>query len=313
MIWALAAALLIAGASCGDASREASSRGPRALPKVVCTIGMIGDIAGRLAGTDLTVESLMGPGIDPHLYKASEGDVARLGTADLILYNGLMLEGKMGDILVKMARGRPVVAVAESVTPDLLREPPEFAGHYDPHIWFDVRIWGMTIDPIVAEFSKLVPGKAEEFVRRGSALKSELIELDSWVQREIAGIPEEQRVLITAHDAFGYMGLRYGLTVMGLQGVSTTSEAGIKDVERLVGEITKRKIRAIFVESSVPVRSIEAVQAAAKKQGHDVAIGGQLFSDAMGPAGTVEGTYVGMVKHNVRTIVAGLTGAAHAE
>jgi manganese/zinc/iron transport system substrate-binding protein len=284
----------------------AGEAAPFGKPSVVTTIGMIADVASRIAGEHAVVESLMQTGVDPHLYKASEGDVRRLGRADLILYNGLNLEGKMADVLAKMARTRRVVAVSEAVPGDLLRTPPEFGGHPDPHVWFDVSLWAMTIDVIERELLRLVPDQEAGLRRNAESLRRELSDLDGWVAAEIGALPARQRILITAHDAFGYFGRRYGMEVMGLQGISTVSEAGLKDVERLVDAIVGREVKAIFVESSVPRRSIEAVQAACGARGHDVAIGGQLFSDAMGPAGTPEGTYAGMVRHNVKTIVEAL-------
>lgn len=276
---------------------------------MVATTGMIGDMASRIGGDLVAVRSLMGPGIDPHLYKATESDVRTLSEADLILYNGLYLEGKMGDILVKLARVRPVVAVSEAVPESQRREPPELAGNYDPHLWFDVRLWSQTLEPITEALVELRPDAAEELRARRQSLTDELLELDAWVERRIAEIPEGQRVLVTAHDAFGYFGQRYGIEVVGLQGISTLSEAGLQDVDRVVDLVVERKIPALFVESSVPRRSIEAVQAACRNRGHQVRIGGELFSDAMGAPGTPEGTFSGMVRHNVDTIVEALKGS----
>lgn len=295
--------LLVALSSCGGAGNAPQLAGK---PKVVTTIGMIADVASQIAGPHADVISLMATGVDPHLYKASQGDVAKLETANLILYNGLNLEGKMSDVLVKMGRARAVVAVSEAIPENLLREPPEFAGHYDPHIWFDVTLWEKTIAPIEKALAELLPDRAAELHGNAEAFRTELIALDAWVLEQIKLIPEDQRVLVTAHDAFGYFGKKYGLEVLGLQGISTASEAGLGDIERVVNLIVSRKIKAIFVESSVPRRTIEAVQQACRAKGHDVAIGGQLFSDAMGAPGTPEGTYIGMVRHNVNTIVAAL-------
>lgn len=274
--------------------------------KVVATIGMIADVASRVAGEHADVEALMGPGVDPHLYKAGEGDVRKLSGAHLILYNGLGLEGKMADVLERLARERPVVAVSEQIPEPDLNRPPEFEGQYDPHIWFDVRLWAKTLDVIARAMGEVDPTNAEAYRRNAEALQAELLELDAWVEKEIRSIPEERRVLVTAHDAFGYYGERYGIEVMALQGVSTASEAGLQDVENLARVIVERGIPAIFVESSVPRRSVEAVQAAVRAAGGDVEIGGELFSDAMGEPGTEEGTYVGMVRHNTRTIVEAL-------
>ena len=270
---------------------------------MVTTTGIIADVAQRIAGPHARVEALMGPGVDPHLYKASESDVRRLSEAELVLYNGLHLEGKMGDILTKMARSRPVIAVTEEIPENLLREPPEFLGQYDPHVWFDVSMWAKTLGPITRELSALDPEHAKEFEANAAALEKELNELDTWVKAQIQTIPEAQRILVTAHDAFGYFGRRYGMEVVGIQGISTLSEAGLKDVDRVVDLVVDRKVPAVFIESSVPRRSIEAVQAAVKSRGHEATIGGQLFSDSLGAAGSPAGTYPGMVRANVNTIV----------
>jgi manganese/zinc/iron transport system substrate-binding protein len=271
--------------------------------RVVATTGIIADVAQRIAGPHARVEALMGPGIDPHLYKASESDVRRLSEAELVLYNGLHLEGKMGDILTRMARTRPVVAVTEEIPQDLLREPPEFLGQYDPHVWFDVSMWAKTLGPITREILALDPEHAKEFEANAAALEKELNELDAWVKAQILTLPEPRRILVTAHDAFGYFGRRYGMQVVAIQGISTLSEAGLKDVDRVVSLVVDRKVPAIFIESSVPRRSIEAVQAAVRSRGHEAAIGGQLYSDSLGAAGSPAGTYPGMVRANVTTIV----------
>ncbi|RPH53261.1 manganese transporter, partial [bacterium] len=272
----------------------------------VATTGIIADTASRIAGEHAKIEGLMGPGVDPHLFKASESDVRRLAEADLILYNGLHLEGKMGDILTKMARSRPVVAVTEAIPEELRREPPEFAGQYDPHVWFDVSLWQRTLEPIAQALAELDPEHAGAYRDNAEAFGRELGELDAWVKGQIESIPPSQRVLVTAHDAFGYFGQRYGMEVVGIQGISTLSEAGLHDVDRVVQVILDKRVKAIFVESSVPRRSIEAVQAGVRSRGREVAIGGQLNSDSLGAAGSPEGTYVGMVRTNVDTMVKAL-------
>ncbi len=274
--------------------------------KVVATTGMIGDTAARIGGDHVAVDTLMGPGVDPHLFKASEGDVRRLAEADLVLYNGLHLEGKMGDILVKLARSRPVVAVSEEVPVGELREPPEFLGQYDPHIWFDVSLWAQTLSPVAKALAELDPGHAAEFIANAEQFGEELSQLDGWAKARIQEVPPERRVLVTAHDAFGYFGRRYGMQVVGLQGISTLSEPGLRDMDRVAELVSKREIPAIFVESSVPRRAIDAVVAACAARGHTVQIGGELFSDAMGAAGSEAGTYPGMVRFNVNTIVEAL-------
>lgn len=301
----VAAAIIIAvGIGCASENGDNSDTG---VLKITATTGLVAEIAREVGGEEVEVTYLMGPGVDPHLYKASEGDIARLAGARVIFYNGLNLEGKMGNILVKMGRtGRMTVAVSESVDKALLREPPEFLGHYDPHIWFDVGMWAQAVVAVVDALSEVMPSKRAYFVANGEAYVAKLRELHEYCQKRIMEIPDDQRVLVTAHDAFGYFGRAYGLEVLGLQGITTTSEYGLKDVQRLVDLITSRKLKAVFVESSVPKRSIEAVVAGCRAAGHDVVIGGQLFSDAMGEAGTVEGTYPGMVRHNVETIVTAL-------
>lgn len=290
--------------ACGGPGSGGPPPGERPGPlRVLATTGIVGDLARHVAGEHAEVESLMSTGVDPHLYKASESDVRRMAEADLILYNGLHLEGKMADVLVKMARSRPVMAVTDDLPREKLREPPEFAGQYDPHVWFDVGMWAGCLDPVVRELATLAPEHADAFRANAEAFRQELLELDRWVEERVLELPEDQRLMVTAHDAFGYFGRRYGVEVIGLQGISTLSEAGLRDVERVVDLVVDRGIRAIFVESSVPRRSIEAVQAAVRDRGHEVAVGGTLFSDSMGPKGTPEGTYPGMVRHNVNTLV----------
>ncbi|HYO12823.1 MAG TPA: zinc ABC transporter substrate-binding protein [Thermoanaerobaculia bacterium] len=296
--------LVLALAGCGGEGRSQTRReGPW---RVVATTGIVADTASRIAGEHAKIEALMGPGVDPHLYKASESDVRRLAEADLILYNGLHLEGKMGDILTKMARSRPVVAVTEAIPEDLRREPPEFAGQYDPHVWFDVSLWKRTLDPVAQALAELDPEHAETYRTNAEVFGRELDELDAWVKGQIESVPPDQRILVTAHDAFGYFGQRYGMEVVGIQGISTLSEAGLHDVDRVVQLILDKRVKAIFIESSVPRRSIEAVQAGVRARGQEVAIGGQLYSDSLGAAGSPEGTYVGMVRANVNTIVKAL-------
>ncbi len=273
---------------------------------MVATTGMIGDLASKIAGERATVVTLMATGVDPHLFRPSEGDVRRMGSADLILYNGLHLEGKMGEILSRMARGRLVVAVGDVVPKSELRELSGFQGQHDPHLWFDVRLWSQTVGPVLEALTGLMPEHGSELQARADGVLAGLLELDRWVEEQIEGIPADRKILVTAHDAFGYFGDRYRIEVVGLQGISTAAEAGLQDMDRLVDLIVERKIPAVFVESSVPRRSIESVVAACHSRGHQVLIGGELFSDAMGPAGTEEGTYDGMVRHNVRTIAEAL-------
>jgi manganese/zinc/iron transport system substrate-binding protein len=293
-------ALLLGGCEGSGAAGEDG------LIHIVTTTGIIADTASRIAGPHARIEALMGPGVDPHLYKASESDVRRLTGAELILYNGLHLEGKMGDILEKVAKRKPVAEVTRGIPRTRLRQPPEFKGQPDPHVWFDVSMWKETLTPIAQELARLDPEHAQEYEANAAAFRKELDELDAWVKQQIGTIPPDQRVLVTAHDAFGYFGRRYGMEVIGIQGISTLSEAGLHDVDRVVSLILGKKVKAVFIESSVPRRTIEAVQAGARARGHEVAIGGQLFSDSLGAAGSPEGTYVGMVRANVNTIVKAL-------
>ncbi|MDW8328210.1 MAG: zinc ABC transporter substrate-binding protein, partial [Anaerolineales bacterium] len=274
---------------------------------VVATVGMIADAVKNVGGERVNVTALMGPGVDPHLYKPTASDVQKLESADIIFYGGLELEGRMTDTFVKLARaGKPTFSVSEDIDPARLRQPIEFEGKYDPHIWFDVTLWQEAVRKINKELAALDPGSRDLYQRNTDAYLKQLDELHQYVKTQIAGLPESSRVLITAHDAFGYFGAQYGMEVRGLQGTSTATEAGAKDVQDLAAFICERGIKAIFVESSVPQATIEAVQAAAQARGCRVAIGGQLFSDAMGSEGTPEGTYIGMVRHNVDTIVKAL-------
>lgn len=271
--------------------------------KVTATIGMIADVVNNIGGEHVEAIGLMGPGVDPHLYKASQGDIRKLDQADVIFYNGLHLEGKMAEMLEKLGKKKTTVAVSKQLEESDLRSDPSGTGTHDPHIWFNVRNWISAAEVIRDTLVEKDPANADNYKQRADEYLAKLEELDLYAKEQIASIPEASRVLVTAHDAFGYFGDAYGIKVMGLQGMSTASEYGTKDVSNLRDFLVENKIKAVFVESSVPKKSIEAVIEGAKKMGHDVAIGGELFSDAMGKKGTEEGTYIGMVKHNVDTIV----------
>lgn len=274
--------------------------------QAVATTGMIADAVRAVGGSLVDVVGLMGPGVDPHLYKASQGDVRRLASADIIFYNGLSLEGRIADILVRMARQKPTIAVSEYIPEELLMEPEVFAGHYDPHIWFDVSLWKMAVERIRDGLIEVDPANEPVYRQNAAAYLGELDELDAYVRQRITEIPEGNRVLVTAHDAFGYFGRAYGIEVVGLQGISTDTEVGLRDIQDLVTFLSERKIKAVFVESSVPRRSLEAVVQGAASRGHTVVIGGELYSDALGEHGTPQGTYIGMMRHNIDTIVASL-------
>ncbi|MBD1373340.1 zinc ABC transporter substrate-binding protein [Hazenella sp. IB182357] len=272
--------------------------------QVTATTGMIADTVKNVGGEHVSVTGLMGPGVDPHLYKASQGDIGKLDQADVIFYNGLLLEGKMQEILEKMGKHKEVIALADHMNKNNLMETAD--KQIDPHIWFDVKLWIQATEKVKEGLMQVDPTHKADYEQQAAQYLEQLKELDTYASEQLATIPEEQRVLVTAHDAFGYFGRAYEVEVVGLQGISTASEYGLKDVKQIVDLLVERKIKAVFVESSVPKRSIEAVVQGAKEQGHEVIIGGELFSDAMGSPGTKEGTYIGMVRHNVDTIVKSL-------
>lgn len=275
--------------------------------KVTTTIGMIGDLARNTGGDRVDVTALMGPGIDPHLYKPSANDINTLADADIIFYGGLHLEGRMVDTFEGIERsGKPTFAVSAGIPEDRLLA---FGDAHDPHLWFDVSLWILALEEVITRFGETWSDDAETFRTNGAAYRTQLEALDAYVREQAARVPEAQRVLITAHDAFSYFGRAYGFEVRGLQGISTASEAGAGDVQDLIAFIVERRIGAIFVETSVSPATIEAVQEGCRARGWDVAIGGQLFSDAMGEEGTPEGTYIGMVTHNIDTIVGALIGS----
>lgn len=275
--------------------------------KVTSTIGMIGDVVSNIGGQHVESIRLMKPGIDPHLYKASQGDIAKLENADLIFYNGLQLEGKMGEIFKKVEQQKPTIAVTKKLSKELLLQGDVSAGtEFDPHVWFNVQYWISVAEVITEELVKVDPKNAKYYEENAKSYIDQLQVLHEYAKEQIASIPEDSRILVTAHDAFGYFGEAYGMKVVGLQGLSTESEVGSKDVSILRDFLVKNEIKAVFVESSVPKDTIQAVIEGAKEKGHDVKIGGELFSDAMGEEGSVEGTYIGMFYHNVDTIVSAL-------
>lgn len=274
---------------------------------VVATTGMIADTARVVGGDHVKVTGLMGPGVDPHLYKASAGDVATLSRADIILYNGLHLEGKMSEVFEQMKkRGIRTVAVTDGIDRGVLISPPEFGGNYDPHVWFDVSLWMSAVGGVRDGLVEADPENAAAYRANAEAYLAELKELDEYVRMKAEEVPESKRVLITAHDAFNYFGRAYGFQVKGLQGISTESEAGTADVQALAAFIVERKIPAIFVETSIPPKYIEAVKAAAESRGFNVKVGGSLYSDALGNPGSSAGTYAGMVRSNIDTITSAL-------
>jgi manganese/zinc/iron transport system substrate-binding protein len=292
----------------GCSSTPASAQWKGAYPyKAATTVGMVGDIVRRVAGDKAQVINIIGTGVDPHLYTPTRGDMAQLFGADIVFYSGLLLEGKMTDVFIKVGRQKPVYAVTELLDP---AELLDVDGHHDPHVWMDVSKWMKATEAVATSLSEFDPANADLYRANAETYLKELAALDIYVRERIASIPEGQRLLITAHDAFNYMEPAYGLEVMGIQGLSTESEAGLQDINRLVDLIVSRKIPAVFVESSVSDKNVKALVEGAASRGHQVTIGGELFSDAMGTAGTYEGTYLGMIDHNATTIARALGGNA---
>lgn len=306
------AALTLSGCGRGDPSSSEGASGD--LPenyRIVATTGMVGAIAEAVAGPVADVEVLIRPGTDPHLYQPTRTDLNELAAADVILYNGMQLEGKMTDVLVKLARqDKLVLAVSEAIQErsDYLIEEQD--GALDPHIWMDVAGWSTAVGVVAEALAEADPEHGDGYLERAVAFEEKLDALDAYAERVLGTIPKAQRILVTAHDAFGYLGRAYDLEVRGIQGLSTESEAGLRDIEELVDLLVERKIPAVFVETSVSDRNVKALLEGAADRGHEVRIGGELFSDAMGPAGTYEGTYIGMIDHNVTTIARALGGSA---
>lgn len=304
--------LLITVAACGrgnDTPTELSGSDADDGPlRVVATIGQIADIAQIVGGEHVQVVGLMGPGIDPHLYVASEGDVATLQQADIIFYNGLFLEAQMAEVFEQLASRKTVTAVAERIDPEDLLDWAAYEDQYDPHVWFDVTLWMQAVEAVRDTYVEYDPDHADDYNANTEAYLAELKELHAYVLEQAERVPDEQRVLITAHDAFHYFGRAYGFEVRGLQGISTATEAGTADVQALADFIVERQIPAIFVETSVPERNIEALQAAVASRGFEVKIGGHLYSDAMGDEQSGGNTYILMVRHNIDTIVGALLG-----
>jgi manganese/zinc/iron transport system substrate-binding protein len=278
---------------------------------VVATTQQIADAVQKIAGDKVKLTSLLGPGIDPHTYIATEGDIQTFQEADLIFYNGLLLEAQMARVFEQIGQRSSikVVGVGDRLDPlTLLNWEPEAGLPYDPHIWNDVRLWMRVTDVIRDTLKELDPANAATYDANAAAYAAQLEELHNYTLAQVQRIPQERRILVTAHDAFGYYGRAYGLQVEAVQGISTASEAGAADIQALADIVITRRVPAIFVESTISPRTIEAVQAAVRAGGLEVQIGGQLFSDAMGAPGTPEGTYIGMMRHNIDTIVAALAG-----
>lgn len=278
--------------------------------KAVATVGMVADVVRAVGGEKAQVESLMGAGVDPHTYAPSRNDVAQLMRADVIFYNGLLLEGRMTDTFVKLGRQKPIYAVTELIPQDYLLEHGDYEGQPDPHVWMDVAGWMRAVEAVQAALAEFDPANTSLYEANAKAYLAKLEKLHAYAKERFATIPEDRRIMITAHDAFGYMGRAYGIEVAGIQGLSTESEAGLADINNLVDMLVEKQIPAVFVETSVSDKNVRALLEGAKARSHEVRIGGTLFSDAMGPADTYEGTYVGMLDHNITTIVRSLGGDA---
>ena len=313
----LLAALLLAACGGGSkpdqapAAKGGAAAGAPSYPyRITATTGMVADIVRQVAGDRGTVVSIIGEGVDPHLYVPTRSDVAALIEADIVFYSGLLLEGKMTDTLIKVAGSRPVHAVTDLVDQSLLLQPEEFAGHFDPHLWMDVSGWMQAVHAVTEALVGFDPDGADGYRQRTADYTATLRELHEYALRTLGSIPERQRMLVTAHDAFNYFGRAYGLEVAGIQGISTESEAGLDRVNRLVDLLVTRRIGAVFVETTIAERNVRALIEGADARGHTVVVGGELFSDAMGQPGTYEGTYVGMLDHNITTVARALGGEA---
>lgn len=312
----VAGALLIgvfglAGFGCEGTDRPASAEGSPDRLTLVATIGMLEDVVREVAGDRAEVLGMMGPGIDPHLYQPTRTDVGQMIDADAIFLNGLLLEGQLTESIDRAsAQGKPVFAVAEALDEQYLLRAEGSEKEFDPHVWMDPALWARVVEVVRDALIEIDPEGAEEYRANASVYRERVEALDAYAVRVLASVPEEQRVLVTAHDAFNYFGKRFGYEVLGIQGISTQSEAGSRDIERLVDLLVDREVGAVFVESTVSERSIRSLIGGAADRGHTVVIGGELFSDAMGEAGTYEGTYIGMIDHNVTRIARALGGEA---
>ena len=302
--------LALALAGCKNPVENTRSSSSDKRYTVTTTTGMVTDIVRQVCGDKASVEGIIGEGVDPHLYKPTRADLNALAHADLVFYSGLVLEGKMTDVLEKMSEKKPVIAVTESVDKNYLLLPPEFAGHPDPHLWMDVGGWMKAVEVVSQTLSDYDKPNAQFYQSNAESYLAQLKALEEYAKTSIATIPEQSRVLVTAHDAFNYMGRAYGIEVVGIQGISTESEAGLNDLNRLVDMLVENNVTAVFVETSVADKNVKALIEGARAQGLEVKIGGTLFSDAMGAPGTYEGTYIGMIDHNITTIVNALGGNA---
>jgi len=276
--------------------------------QVVATTGMIADTARRIGGDAVEVKGLMGAGVDPHAYRQTRTDIVAMTKADLVLWHGLYLEAQMEDFMHKLEQRGTVVAVTDTLPRGMLRGHDDYADKFDPHVWMDPQLWVFVTERVRDALIEKMPAAEAQFVANADTFLAELSDLSAYAEKSLTTVPEEARILLTAHDAFGYFGAAYGFSVLGVQGISTESEAGLNRISSLVDTLIERDIKAVFVESSVSDRTVRALVEGAAAKGHEVAIGGELFSDAMGPDGTYEGTYVGMIDHNITIISDALGG-----
>ena len=289
---------------CGQSARAPIGERP---VEVVATTNFLADMAREIGGPRTRVSSLMGPGVDPHSYKASASDVKTLRDADLLLNVGLQLEGRMGDWFEEMSRRTMVVSVTSDIPRGDLLASPDYEDQYDPHVWFDVPMWSSAVGTIERALTRADPAGAREYAARADEYRRRLRALDREARSALAAIPPRQRILVTSHDAFAYLGRRYGLRVEGIQGISTVAEATTGDIERVADAVAANDLPSVFIESSVSPQTMRAVAEAAGRKGHDVKIGPELFADSAGEASSPEGTYIGMVRANIRRIAAGLS------
>ena len=308
---ALAAAVLAVGlAAAAMLPIQAESAGTAGKTKVVATTGMIADAARRIGGDLVEVKALMGPGVDPHAYRQTRTDIAAMTRADLVLWHGLYLEAQMEEFMHRLAGKRRVVAVAEALPKNVLLSHDDYDDKYDPHVWMNPNLWSKVVLAVRDALIDVRPEARGTFEANASAHLKDVAELANYASKVLSSVPAESRVLLTAHDAFNYFGSAYGFEVLGIQGISTESEAGLNRIAELVDMLVERDIRAVFVESSVSDRNIRALVEGAAAKGHEVVVGGELFSDAMGTEGSYEGTYLGMIDHNTTTITRALGGEA---
>ncbi|MGJ7461492.1 metal ABC transporter solute-binding protein, Zn/Mn family [Halomonas sp. MA07-2] len=276
--------------------------------QLVATTGMVADVLREVGGDRVEVRGLMGPGVDPHLYRQTRSDITAMTRADAVFWNGLYLEAQLESFLERLGERQPVIPVGEAVPREARLADEEYPDQHDPHVWMDPGRWRFAVEAIRDALTEMAPAHAEAFAERADAYLEEIDALDAYAREVLASVPEEARVLVTAHDAFGYFGDAYGFEVLGIQGFSTESEAGLARIESLVNRLVEREIGALFVETSVSDRNVRALVEGAAARGHEVRIGGELYSDAMGPEGSYEGTWLGMLDHNVSQIAIALGG-----